>query len=437
MGTRLYRVVKVTRIGRSAVSDQLDMERVARKHQILEEEELLGNYVNRRQVWLYKLNEILRIQASKGINQAVDTMLATEKSVYLALVRKEGPPGEPYVHATFQRLTEASDEMLSLAEKVVDQEVARLEAKTKRTSQSVVLKALWVIPVTFILVLFFTFLIVRPIRQLAGEIRRLGDGFLDSPVRVGGTADLEYVGEQLDWLRNRLRYVESEKVRFMRSVTHDLKTPLASLREGSELLVGGDLEPPLHEDHLEVAQIMLDASIRLQRLIDDLFDYHKAQEINILRAVTKVSVDALAKQVIADHMLALRNKQLKLETEISAVSIFGDQEKIRAVIDNLVSNAVKYTPVGGWIKVKLEKWAGRAVLDVIDSGPGIAVEDRKRIFDVYYRGRERAKTYTDSTGVGLSMVRDYVSIHQGTVELLDSERGAHFRVSLPMRVEVA
>ena len=119
-----------------------------------------------------------------------------------------------------------------------------------------------------------------------------------------------------------------------------------------------------------------------------------------------------------------------MKRECEKISAQGDAEKLRVVIDNLMSNAIKYSPLGGTIVVRLGKHKEHAVIEVIDSGPGIAVEDRDRIFDPFYRGRHSAMSAVKGTGLGLAIVRDYVELHQGTVKAL-AAAGAHFRVILP------
>src|SRR5258708_29729668 len=117
----------------------------------------------------------------------------------------------------------------------------------------------------------------RPIRQLAHGIRRVGAGEFDSDIRVGGPADLKYLGGRLEWLRERLIELEQQKRLFLRHVSHELKTPLTALREGSELLAD-ETAGPLSAGQREVVGILRQNSVRLQQLIEDLLDYHRAPD---------------------------------------------------------------------------------------------------------------------------------------------------------------
>jgi len=120
--------------------------------------------------------------------------------------------------------------------------------------------------------------------------------------------------------------------------------------------------------------------------------------------------------------------------------LIGDHEKIRAIVDNLVSNAVKYSPRSGSISIRLSADADMAVLDVIDQGPGVDPSDRPRIFDSFYQGVPAADGRIKGSGLGLAIAREYALAHGGRIELLDrsdGKRGAHFRVSLPLAVAEA
>ena len=123
--------------------------------------------------------------------------------------------------------------------------------------------------------LAFTRFIVRPIAELDASIRQLGSADFTRPIKVRGPEDLRYLGEQLDWLRRRLTELEAQKNRFLRNVSHELKTPLTALREGAELLNDG-IAGALAPQQQQVVAIMRDNSVKLQRLIEDLLDYQRA-----------------------------------------------------------------------------------------------------------------------------------------------------------------
>jgi two-component system sensor histidine kinase GlrK len=124
---------------------------------------------------------------------------------------------------------------------------------------------------------------------------------------------------------------------------------------------------------------------------------------------------------------------VRLDVRVEDITLVADRGKIRLILENLVSNAVKYSPKGGTIHVRARVAGAQVILDVADSGPGIPPEDRGHIFDAFYTGRASRSTAVKGTGIGLSVVLEFVSAHNGTVEIVDGEfPGAHFRITMPV-----
>ena len=146
----------------------------------------------------------------------------------------------------FVGLTEHAGAITARSNELIDREVETMLATAARAQRIIFWQLLALIPVVVFLVIGFTIVIMRPIRQIDLGIRRMGSGELGVPVNVSGPEDLQYLGERLDWMRRRLLDLEQQKNRFLRHVSHELKTPLTAVREGAELLseeVVGKLEP--------------------------------------------------------------------------------------------------------------------------------------------------------------------------------------------------
>ncbi|MGH8746972.1 MAG: sensor histidine kinase, partial [Burkholderiales bacterium] len=254
------------------------------------------------------------------------------------------------------------------------------------------------------------------------------------PIRVRGPEDLQYLGEQLDWLRRRLTELEAQKNRFLRNVSHELKTPLTALREGAELLndqVAGPLAPPQQQ----VVAIMRDNSLKLQRLIEGLLDYQHALHAAASLDLQPVELDAVVRDAARAHQLAARAKRQRVALDLKPVVVRADREKLRSIVDNLLGNAVKFTPQGGSISVVAREEGGMATLEVIDSGPGVPIEERESVFDSFFRGRAKASGRVEGSGLGLAIVREFVEAHGGRIAVVEGGRGGHFRVTLPHHAE--
>jgi two-component system sensor histidine kinase GlrK len=316
---------------------------------------------------------------------------------------------------------------------MIDREVETMRNTAARTQQIMLWQLLALIPAVAFLVIGSIVLIARPIRQIDDAIRRLGAGDFGAEVAVSGPQDLQDLGARLEWMRGRLLWLEEQKNRFLRQVSHELKTPLTAVREGAELLneeVGGKLSPA----QLEIAEIIRHNSIELQKLIEDLLAYGASQFHKTALAIGPVSTRDLFRRVADDQKLALRAKGVRLEMDIADVTIAADAEKLRVTLDNLVSNAIRFSPQGGTVFATARANGASINLEIADQGPGIAPEDRKRVFDPFYQGRKSAEGRIQGTGVGLSVVKEYVQAHGGSVEVVEESgnRGARLRVHLPL-----
>lgn len=317
---------------------------------------------------------------------------------------------------------------------MADREVGALQELAGKAQRITLIQLLALVPVAVFLVAGFTVLITRPIRELERGIRRLGEGDFASPVAVNGPEDLEYLGRQLDWLRRRLADLEEQKTRFLHHVSHELKTPLTALREGSDLLAE-EATGALSDGQREIVSILQENSIELRRRIEDLLNYSVARFRQSALALGPVRMNELIGSVTATQKLALRAKELVLETDCEDLVLQADAEKMRIIVDNLLSNAIKFTPRGGTIQVAVRGSGGLAVLDLRDSGPGIAREERERVFEPFVQGRATASGPVRGTGLGLAIVREYVQAHGGSIGIVDAPAGAHFRVTIPMEGE--
>jgi two-component system sensor histidine kinase GlrK len=177
-----------------------------------------------------------------------------------------------------------------------------------------------------------------------------------------------------------------------------------------------------------------DNSFKLRKLIEDLLNYSAITHRDSIMEVKPVKMRELVARVTTDHKLPLLSKEINLVLACDNVTLLGDKEKLRVIVDNLLSNAVKFTPRGGRIEIRLNRAQGYAQLHVIDSGPGVSKSERRRVFDAFFQGSAEGSGAVRGSGLGLSIVRELVSAHRGSVDLAEGGAGgAHFVVSLPLR----
>ena len=282
----------------------------------------------------------------------------------------------------------------------------------------------------FIVALAMAWWLVRPVQRLEQAITRLGGSRFDEAVRVGGPDDLRRLGRRLDWLRERLRELEADRERALRHVSHELKTPLTALKEGVALL-GEEVPGPLVDSQREVVDILRHNVAALQRQIESLLSLNAAAFAARQLNPAAVPVDRLLGEAAERRELHAQGRQVQVVVEAPNQSATLDAEKLGVVLDNLLSNAIDFSPPGGEVRLRAERLDHGWRFACLDQGPGVAEEDRQRIFDPFVQGRRAAPAPRQGSGVGLSIVRELVRAMGGRVELLAAERGAHFQVDIP------
>lgn len=434
----VYQAVQATQSGRRLAQQLTALERTARQIVILDDRSLLDTYAANRRQFEQAVAEFTNLPLDVEQKSALEDIVRGEAAVFTAL--SGAGPKSPEAGTAVERfigLSEQAQALVARSNAQIDREVESMRGTADRAQRITFWQLLALVPVVVFLVIGFSILIARPIRQIDAAIRRLGGGQLRVPVAVSGPQDLEQLGERLEWMRRELLDVEQQKNRFLRQVSHELKTPLTALREGAELLseeAVGKLTP----EQREIAEILRHNSVELQKLIEDLLSFGASQFRKVTVDLGPVDVREVIGRVAEDQGLAIRARGLTLDIAAADVMIPADSEKLRVVLDNLLSNAVKYSPPGGVIGVAARFDGDALELDVTDQGPGIPPEERARIFDPFYQGSQAGAGPLRGTGIGLSVVKEYVFAHGGSVEVVDSQRGAHLRIRLPLiRAEAA
>ncbi len=313
-------------------------------------------------------------------------------------------------------------------------ELASLEDQTNAARRLLLWESSLLIPLALAATLSFTLGIGRPIRQVDRAITELGSGNFAREIAVSGPIDLQRLGQQLEWLRGRLLELAQERNRFLRHMSHELKTPLANIREGTELLMDGAVGA-LRPGQREVAAILQENSIKLQRMIENLLSYSAWQSNSVGLDAAEFRLRPMVKQVLENQQLTLVSQRVRLEVQIEDLTLYADRGKLRLILENLLSNAIKYSPRGGTIVVRARAAGTDLLLDVADSGAGIPVAERARVFEAFHTGRAPGG-HVRGTGIGLSVVHEFVQVHRGTIEIVDGEfRGAHFRIRMPLQAE--
>lgn len=387
------------------------------------------------EVWRAK-DEQLRVTVSRlqGATQSPEAQrLLREMAQLQARLRAQVPRDNG---SDFAPLAEQATRLAAALDGDIANSLQALRDQTVRAQRRLFWESLVLIPLMLLAVVVFSIGLGRPLRQIDAAITALGRGSFSSVISVNGPDDLRRLGTQLEWLRNRLLELAQERNRFLRHMSHELKTPLANIREGTELLSDGAVGE-LETGQREVVAILRDNGIKLQRMIENLLSFSAWQGNSLKLELSEFRLRPLVKQVLENQQLTLVSQRVRLDVRVADLTLYADRGKLRLILENLLSNAIKYSPRGGVIHVIAEAESGALRLEVADSGQGIAQEDREHVFDAFYTGRAPGG-HVKGTGIGLSVVHEFVNVHRGTIELVDGEfPGAHFRIRIPMRAGVA
>jgi two-component system, NtrC family, sensor histidine kinase GlrK len=442
--TAVFNASQAARASRSLVDRIAAIERVAQQIALLDDPALEIDYARVHRSFKQLAGEIAQLPLDDAQAHALGVTVEREQSLYDLLTASPRPRlASQEVGMRVDALIDSARDVLAINNRVVDREVERLRISAENVQRNIILLLIFSTAVALAIALALTRYIARPIGEIDGAIRQLGGADFSQSISVRGPEDLRYLGRRLDWLRRRLDEFETQKNRFLRHVSHELKTPLTALREGAELLndqVAGPLAPPQRQ----VVGIMRDNSVKLQRLIEELLDYQRALHAAASLEVKSVALDSLVQEAVKGHELAAQAKGLRLAIEAEPAAVEADPEKLRSIVDNLVSNAVKFTPPGGTVTVSARvgtgSSAGEAIIEVLDTGPGVPHEERESIFNLFFRGRRSEHTTPSGgprvkgTGLGLAIARELVEAHGGQIAVLGAESGGgHFRVTLPRR----
>lgn len=424
-GDAFGRGVLAAREAQVLTGELVQFERNARQYRVVADPTYLELAESRRARVVEALDVLAPVVADRVGDVA---MLRRSLAQAIETLRTDTAAIDP---SSFERMHAAAAGIADEVNARIDASVAAAQDAVVDAREASLVHASALVPMALLFGVVFAALIVRPLRGLGDAIRQLGRGEFKEPIRIGGASDIEKLGRHLDWLRVELAEVEREKTRFLRHVSHELKTPLANIREGSELLLDGSCGQ-LSAQQAEIAQILQDNGVSLQKSIENLLNYNAWQQDRTEGPVRRLTdVANMVERVIAAHRLAIQRDGLTVETEIRCPRLWVDGEKVEVMLDNLVSNAIKFSPPGGTIRVTVKGRRRDAVIEVRDDGPGVPAAERHRVFDAFFQGSRPQRGHVKGTGIGLSVVRESARLHGGAAEVVEGEHdGGHFRVTL-------
>jgi two-component system, OmpR family, sensor kinase len=265
--------------------------------------------------------------------------------------------------------------------------------------------------------------LLRPIDQLAAATRQLACGETDVAVPVEGEDELAELGRSFNRMASELTQARASQRSFLESVSHELKTPLTSIRGYAEALEEGAVAPA------EGARVVAAEADRLERLVFDLIDLARLDRAGFDVEHRPLDLAAVGRAAVARHLPRAAELGVQLSTSgTDGAWGAGDEGRLLQATSNLVENALRLTPAGGSVQVRI----GPGMIAVRDSGPGLAAEDLPRAFERFYLHDRYRSERAVGSGLGLAIVKELITAMGGQVSASGSPGGgAEFTIRLP------
>ena len=410
-------------------------ERAARLYSVLGEPEHLQEVNSKHREIEELLRQFALLNTENDMKPLIEKMQAKERQLVTVLNATSRDPRttkreQEAALAGYGEIGVLTSQLEHLSNTLMSGEVDILKERVQNNKKALIWQVSGLIGFSVLLVGLFISLINKPVSQLDRGIDRLGEGDFTTPIIVSGPRDLETIGQKLDWLRKRLNTLDREKVKMLAHISHELKTPLSSIKEGAGLLKDR-LVGPLSANQAEVVGILDNNCSKLQKLIQNILDFNMAQAKEIPLDLQDVRMDSLIGEVAEDHRNAMLARNIRLMTQLKEVTVRGNPKQLKTVLDNLVANAVKFTQDNGEIGIYMKMKGDKVNVLVEDSGPGISDEDRSQVFQPFFQGSQKNRSVVKGSGLGLAISKEYVQSCGGTLRLLPSSQGARFSVTLP------
>ena len=281
-----------------------------------------------------------------------------------------------------------------------------------------------------------------PLRKLAGEMRRVGKGEFTRSVTLHSSQEVYALAQTFNRMTEELSQLDKLKSDFTAHVSHELRTPLTAIREGTALLLE-EIPGPLTPSQREILEVVRSHSERLCRSISSILDLSKMEAEMMEYGFTACDLRVLIERSMGTVNLIARKRRIHIESIAGSPGslplLLLDENRIGQVLDNLLSNALKFTPEGGRITVSTsvfengEEMGSEVRVTVADTGGGIPEGEIEKIFGRFYQGSHNRKNSGQGTGLGLAIARHIIQAHGGRIWAESAPgRGAAFTFSLPV-----
>ena len=289
--------------------------------------------------------------------------------------------------------------------------------------------------IVIILVFVMARIIMEPLKNISVTIQKISAGQLHQRIETKGHDEFAHLSEAINNMTTRLEQMDSSRQEFVSNVSHELKTPLSSIKVLTEsILLQENVPTEMYSEFLRDINSEID---RMTNIVNDLLSLVRLDYNGAKLNIAETDINKMLRDIIKRIKPLADNKSITLNYDATKeVAIDADEVKLSLAISNLVENGVKYTPVGGEVSVSLDADHQNCYITVQDTGIGIDEEEQSKIFGRFYRIDKTRDRETGGTGLGLAITHSTIVLHNGSVKIISGEgQGATFIVRLPLKYQ--
>ncbi len=283
-----------------------------------------------------------------------------------------------------------------------------------------------------VLVFFASQLLIDPLRNVLKVVQKMSEGYLNERINVTGHDEYSQLGDAFNDMAQKLEKVDKTREEFVSNVSHELKTPLSSMKVLSESLLLQDGVP--EEMYREFLQDIVSEIDRMTHIVNDLLNLVKLDQGAATMLMKPTEINSMVEEILKRMYPLAQKKNIDLVFEdVRNVTVNCDEVKLDMALSNLIDNGIKYTPQNGTVKVIVDADHKDAVITIKDTGIGISEDDQPKIFERFYRVDKTRDRETGGTGLGLAITHNTVLWHNGSIRLQSNiGEGTTFIVRIPL-----
>ena len=297
--------------------------------------------------------------------------------------------------------------------------------------QAIVIEVIVAI-VVFIAAGFISYTLIRPFEKITDALSQVKEGYTNDPISVTDCLETEHIGDAFNKILSRMKVLNDSRQEFVSNVSHELKTPITSIKVLADSLRGQENVPiEVYQEFMEDIATEID---REDKIINDLLALIKMDRTSTDLNISQVDINMLVEFIMRRLRPIAIKRDIELVYEsIRPVTAAVDEVKITLVITNLLENAIKYNKKHGWVKVTLDADYQFFTVEVADSGIGIPADSIEHIYERFYRVDKSHSKEIDGTGLGLAITRSAILMHRGSIKAVSEEgEGTTFTVKIPL-----